>query len=114
MPYTSKQILTTALHAMQRTGWFKDGIRAWKARDPVDKMWKTFKTNFAKEYDNIKEDEALDNLPNAAMSGINTVEDLSKANKKLTEAKKQLTTQMEQIKNKLASITKLIEALPKT
>eukprot|EP00957_Ditylum_brightwellii_P130952 9988641-Ditylum_brightwellii.AAC.1 len=33
-PYTSKQILTTALHIMQRTGWFKDGIRAWKARDP--------------------------------------------------------------------------------
>eukprot|EP00957_Ditylum_brightwellii_P180111 13720194-Ditylum_brightwellii.AAC.1 len=35
-PYTSKQILTTALHAMQKTGWFKDRIRVWKAIDPVD------------------------------------------------------------------------------
>eukprot|EP00957_Ditylum_brightwellii_P051156 3878229-Ditylum_brightwellii.AAC.1 len=27
-PYTSKQIITTILHAMQNTGWFKVGIRA--------------------------------------------------------------------------------------
>eukprot|EP00957_Ditylum_brightwellii_P036318 2750578-Ditylum_brightwellii.AAC.1 len=38
-PYTSKQIITTALHAIQRTSWFKDGIRARKTRDHVNKMW---------------------------------------------------------------------------
>eukprot|EP00957_Ditylum_brightwellii_P203711 15335889-Ditylum_brightwellii.AAC.1 len=59
MPYTSKQILTTALHAMQRTGWFKDGIRAWKARDPVDQTWQNFKKDFAKEYDEIKEEQEV-------------------------------------------------------
>eukprot|EP00957_Ditylum_brightwellii_P092640 7054279-Ditylum_brightwellii.AAC.1 len=58
-PYTSKQILTTALHAMQRTGWFKHGIRAWKARDPVNKTWQKFKKDFAKEYDAIKKEQEV-------------------------------------------------------
>eukprot|EP00957_Ditylum_brightwellii_P019959 1507039-Ditylum_brightwellii.AAC.1 len=124
-PYTSKQILTTTLHAMQRTGWFKDGIRAWKVRDLVNQTWQNLKKDLAKEYDEIKEEqevtaqaagythasnaiqisEALDNLTNAAMSDRETVEDLSKAKKELAEANKQLTSQMEQINKKLASIT---------
>eukprot|EP00957_Ditylum_brightwellii_P002789 214897-Ditylum_brightwellii.AAC.1 len=58
-PYTSKQILPTALHAMQRTRWFKDGIRTWKVRDRVDKTWQNFKTYFAKEYDEIKEEQEV-------------------------------------------------------
>eukprot|EP00957_Ditylum_brightwellii_P010486 794884-Ditylum_brightwellii.AAC.1 len=133
-PYTSKQILTTAPHTIQRTGWFKDGIRAWKARDLVDKTWQNFKKDFAKEYDEIKKEQevtaqaagytqannaieiskALDNLTNAAMSDRKTVEDLSKANKEMAETNKQLTTQMERINEKLASITKLIETIPTT
>eukprot|EP00957_Ditylum_brightwellii_P121622 9274755-Ditylum_brightwellii.AAC.1 len=59
MPYTSKQILTTALHTMQRTEWFKDGIRACKARDLVDKTWQNFEKDFAKEYDEIKEEQEV-------------------------------------------------------
>eukprot|EP00957_Ditylum_brightwellii_P206343 15347934-Ditylum_brightwellii.AAC.1 len=97
-------------------------------------MWKNFKKDFAKEYDEIKEEQevtaqtagytqenntmqiskALDNQANAAMSDRKTVEDLSKANKALAEANKQLTTQMEQNNKKLTSITKLIEAIPTT
>eukprot|EP00957_Ditylum_brightwellii_P089159 6789354-Ditylum_brightwellii.AAC.1 len=100
-PSASKQIITTVLHAMQKTGWFKDGVRAWKARDPDDQTWENFKKDFAKEYDEIKEEqevtaqeaeytqvnnaiqisEALDNLANAAMADRRTVEDLSRANK---------------------------------
>eukprot|EP00957_Ditylum_brightwellii_P193361 14722944-Ditylum_brightwellii.AAC.1 len=56
-PYISKQILTTVPHAMQKTGWFKDGIRPWKARDLVVQTWQNFKKDFAKEYDEIKEEQ---------------------------------------------------------
>eukprot|EP00957_Ditylum_brightwellii_P206229 15347443-Ditylum_brightwellii.AAC.1 len=48
IPYTSKQILTTVLHTMQKTGWSKDGIRAWKARDPLDQTWQIFKKDLQK------------------------------------------------------------------
>eukprot|EP00957_Ditylum_brightwellii_P074944 5695484-Ditylum_brightwellii.AAC.1 len=119
---------------MQRTGWFKDGIRAWKARDPVGQTWHNFKKDFTKEYDEIKEEQevtaqaagytqannaiqiskALENLANATMADRKTVEDPSKANKELAEANKQLTSQMEQINKKLASTTKIIEAIPTT
>eukprot|EP00957_Ditylum_brightwellii_P045999 3489515-Ditylum_brightwellii.AAC.2 len=77
---------------MQRTGWFKDGIRAWTGRDLVDKTWQNFKKDFVKEYDEIKEEQEvtvlaagytqanntiqisklLDNLANAAMSDRKT------------------------------------------
>eukprot|EP00957_Ditylum_brightwellii_P206257 15347575-Ditylum_brightwellii.AAC.1 len=95
---------------MQKTGWFKDRIGSWKARDPVDQTWQNFEKAFAKEYDEIKEEqevtsqaagytqtnnaiqinEALDNLANVTMADRKTVEDLSKANKELAEAKSNL------------------------
>eukprot|EP00957_Ditylum_brightwellii_P032450 2458955-Ditylum_brightwellii.AAC.1 len=56
-PYTSKQIITTVLHAMQKTGWFKVGIRTWKAKDQGNQTWENFKKDFAKEYDEIKEEQ---------------------------------------------------------
>eukprot|EP00957_Ditylum_brightwellii_P127290 9705628-Ditylum_brightwellii.AAC.1 len=85
---------------MQKTGWFKDGIRAWKKRDLGNQTWENFKKDFAKEYDAIKEEqevraqaagytqannaiqisEALDNLANTAMADRRTVEDLSREN----------------------------------
>eukprot|EP00957_Ditylum_brightwellii_P050970 3865663-Ditylum_brightwellii.AAC.1 len=52
-PYTTKQIITTVLHAVQKTGWFKVSIRAWKAKDPGNQTWENFKKDFAKEYDEI-------------------------------------------------------------
>eukprot|EP00957_Ditylum_brightwellii_P139266 10613944-Ditylum_brightwellii.AAC.1 len=133
-PCTSKQIIITVLHAMQKTGWFKVRIRTWKAKDPGDQTWKIFKKDFVKECDKIKEEqkvttqtagytqannaiqisEALYNMANAAMVDRRTVEDLSRANKELAEANSQLTSQMEQINKKLDAITKLIQAIPTT
>eukprot|EP00957_Ditylum_brightwellii_P175589 13369246-Ditylum_brightwellii.AAC.1 len=55
--YTAQQILTTVLHAVQKTGWFKVRIRKWKAKDPADQSWENFKKDFAKEYDEIKEEQ---------------------------------------------------------
>eukprot|EP00957_Ditylum_brightwellii_P163033 12414736-Ditylum_brightwellii.AAC.1 len=124
-PYTAEQILTTTLHAMQRTGWFKERIRAWKAKNAVDKTWENFKKHFATEYDEIKEEQevtvqaagytqannviqisdALENLANAAMADKRTVEDLSKANMELAEANKQLINQVAQITEQLSAIT---------
>eukprot|EP00957_Ditylum_brightwellii_P206414 15348326-Ditylum_brightwellii.AAC.1 len=110
--YTAKLIITTVLHAVQKTGWFKIEIRAWKAKDPGDQTWEIFKKDFAKEYDKIKEEQEvtaqaarythannavqissmLDNLANAVMADRRTVEDLSKANKELAEVNKQLSS----------------------
>jgi hypothetical protein len=131
-PFTAQQILTTALHAVQKTGWFRVGIREWKTKDTADQTWENFKKDFAKEYDEIKEEQgvtaqaagytqannvvqisdALDNLANAALADRRTVEDLSTANKELAEANKQLTTQMNKINEKLDSMTRLLKAIP--
>eukprot|EP00957_Ditylum_brightwellii_P067844 5149759-Ditylum_brightwellii.AAC.1 len=43
---------------MQRTGWFKDGIRVWNTRDAGDKTWQSLK-KIAKEYDEIKEEQEV-------------------------------------------------------
>eukprot|EP00957_Ditylum_brightwellii_P099548 7583146-Ditylum_brightwellii.AAC.1 len=59
MLYTANQGLTTALHAMQKTGWFKEGIRFWKAKPPVDKTWEHFKKHFATEYEEVKEEQEV-------------------------------------------------------
>eukprot|EP00957_Ditylum_brightwellii_P061872 4695454-Ditylum_brightwellii.AAC.1 len=59
MPYTAKQILTTTLHDMQKTSWFKEGIRAWKAKNAVDKTWENCKKRFATECDEIKEEQEV-------------------------------------------------------
>jgi hypothetical protein len=95
-------------------------------------MWENFKKDFAKEYDEIKEEQgvtaqaagytqannvvqisdALDNLANAALADRRTVEDLSMANKELAEANKQLTSQMEKINMKRDNMTRLIKAIP--
>eukprot|EP00957_Ditylum_brightwellii_P108287 8260931-Ditylum_brightwellii.AAC.1 len=56
-PYTTKQIITTVQHAVQKTGWFKVGIGAWKAKDPGNQIWKNFKKDFARESDKIKEEQ---------------------------------------------------------
>eukprot|EP00957_Ditylum_brightwellii_P057072 4325321-Ditylum_brightwellii.AAC.1 len=133
-PYTAKQIITNVLHAVQKTGWFKVGIRAWKAKDPGNQTWENFKEDFAREYDEIKEgqevttqaagytqannavqiSDTLDNLANAAMADRRTVEDLIKAKKELAEANKQLTSRMEKINDKLDTMTRLIKAIPTT
>eukprot|EP00957_Ditylum_brightwellii_P079724 6061371-Ditylum_brightwellii.AAC.1 len=44
---------------MQKTGWFKVGIRAWKAKDLGDQTWENFKKDFAKEYGEIKEEQEV-------------------------------------------------------
>eukprot|EP00957_Ditylum_brightwellii_P156316 11897893-Ditylum_brightwellii.AAC.1 len=46
--YTAKQIITTVLHAVQKIGWFKVGIRTWRAKDPGNQTWENFKKDFAK------------------------------------------------------------------
>eukprot|EP00957_Ditylum_brightwellii_P101456 7731924-Ditylum_brightwellii.AAC.1 len=56
-PYTAKQIITSVLHAVQKTGWFKVGIWAWRAKDPGNQTWEDFKKDFAREYDEIKEEQ---------------------------------------------------------
>eukprot|EP00957_Ditylum_brightwellii_P062482 4741927-Ditylum_brightwellii.AAC.1 len=58
-PCTTKQIITTVLHAVQKTGWCKFGIRVWKAKDQADQAWENFKKDFAKDYDEIKEEQEV-------------------------------------------------------
>eukprot|EP00957_Ditylum_brightwellii_P119895 9148990-Ditylum_brightwellii.AAC.1 len=52
---------SSQLYCMQykKTGWFKVGIREWKGKDPADQIWETFKKDFAKEYDEIKEEQEV-------------------------------------------------------
>eukprot|EP00957_Ditylum_brightwellii_P027772 2098835-Ditylum_brightwellii.AAC.1 len=46
-PYTAKQIIITVLHAVQKTGWFKVGIRAWKVKESSNQTWENFKKDSA-------------------------------------------------------------------
>eukprot|EP00957_Ditylum_brightwellii_P092454 7040599-Ditylum_brightwellii.AAC.1 len=136
-PWISPNQLMHTLHALMTAYSMHQTERCHappSKSSPLPSMQCKGNEDFAKEYDEIKEEqdgtvqaagytqannaiqisEALDDLANAAMSDRKTVEDFSKANKELAKANRQLTSQMEQISEKLASITKLIEAIPTT
>ena len=117
-PFSSEQVLQTAYYAVQATGLYKDGLKEWRLKPASEKTWPNFKTLFAAEYHQLKEEQrmttgaagyssmnnvqgftddlssAIDNLAMATVADKNTINDLVAANKTLTEANAELVAQL--------------------
>jgi cell division septum initiation protein DivIVA len=116
--FTAEQILQTAYHAISTSGFYNDACKEWRKKAVVDKTWTNFKTFFAAEYHDLKEQQkvntsqtnfhganaaidissALDNLAMAATTDRDIVAQLTLSNTRLTEANKILA---EQLKNSM-------------
>jgi len=112
--FTAEQILQTAYHAVSTSGYYNDACKEWRKKTAADKTWNTFKTFFAAEYHNNKEQQkvntssnnfhgansvldissALGNLALAATTDRDIVAQLTQSNRALTEANKNLTEQL--------------------
>ena len=127
-PFSNQQVLQTTYFAVQATGLYKDGLKEWRLKQDADKTWTNFKTLFAAEYHQLKEEQrlttsaagyssmnhvqgftedlssAIDNLAMATESDKNTIQELVEANKKLTETNAELVAQL-----KLALGNKCVE-----
>jgi hypothetical protein len=53
--FTAKQILQMAYHAVSTSGYYNDACKEWRKKAAIDKTWITFKTFFAAEYHDLKE-----------------------------------------------------------
>ena len=114
VPYTDNQVLQVAYNHINATGLYMDACKEWRRKQPADKTWLNFKTFFAAEYQEMKEQgkltgnsgnyhtanavtditNALDQLANAATSDREIVAELTKANTQLAASNKILTDQL--------------------
>jgi hypothetical protein len=113
--FTADQILQTAYHAISKSGIYNDACKEWRKKPPIDKTWTAFKSFFATEYHDLKEQQrinvsssnfhganaaldishALDNLALAATTDKDIVAQLTATNKDLSAHIKNLTTQLQ-------------------
>ena len=49
-PFTSKQIVDTALLCLAKTGVFHDDLKEWNRKPPLGRDWKNFRLHFAKAH----------------------------------------------------------------
>ena len=113
--FTTDQIMQTAYHAVSTSGVYTDACKEWRKKQTTDKTWATFKTFFAAEYHDHKEQQkvnhtnnnfhstnatvdigqALDNLALAATADRDIVAQLTESNLQLTTTNKLLTEQLQ-------------------
>ena len=104
-PYTPEQILNIAYQTLFSSGIYSDGCKDWRRKDPADKTWANFKSHFANEYQDLKDNqvnttssayqataeyqqdtvEALANLATATASDREAVANLTSTNKALMD-----------------------------
>lgn len=128
VPFTAHQILQTTYHAVSTSGQYSEACKEWRRRPAATKTWALFKTFFAAEYHDLKEQQrlnvnqsqfhsanntidithALDNLAMAATTDRDIVAQLTATNHALTNANKTLT---EQLKQALTTNSELVRKL---
>jgi len=121
--YTSEQILQTAYYAISSSNLYLDACKEWRRKPQGEKTWGNFKTHFAIEYHELKEQEktttmgqgyhnanlvqqdhnedallleSLQHLALAATTDKQTIAQLVESNAKLTENVSTLTAQLAQ------------------
>jgi hypothetical protein len=112
--FSAEQILQTTYHAVSTSGYYTDACKDWRKKPAIEKTWANFKTFFAAEYHDMKEQQkvnhsqnnfhganavtdistALDNLAMAATTDRDIVSQLTESNKQLTETNKILIEQL--------------------
>jgi hypothetical protein len=131
VPFTPEQILQTTYHAVSTSGHYNDACKIWRKKPAADKTWPLFKTYFAEEYHDLKEQQkvntsqtqfhgansvldistALDNLAMAATTDRDIVAQLTQSNKQLVEMNAILTAQL---KNAMENNNLLIKKIGNT
>jgi hypothetical protein len=76
--FLAEQILQTTYHAMSTSGYYTDACKEWRKKAAVGKTWTTFKTFFAAEYHDMKEQQKMNHSQNN-FHGANAVTDISTA-----------------------------------
>ena len=122
IPFTQKQIMQTAYHAIFATGLYVDACKIWRNKPEHNKTWTALKTYFAQEYHDLREHnritahqtgyhsentaelhsanvtmgitDALDNLALATTNNRTIIAQLTEANAVLTRANLTLTEQI--------------------
>ena len=120
-PFSAQQTLETAYYALSASGLYTDGCKAWRKRNANTKTWIAFKTFFAAEYHDLREQQdmntmqvgyhsanavmhqapehnrltdALDNLALATSNDRDIIAQLTRANAELTATNQKLVSQM--------------------
>jgi uncharacterized protein (DUF433 family) len=136
VPFTNDQILQTTYHAVSTSGYYTEACKEWRRRPLLQKTWALFKTFFASEYHDLKEQKrlngtqsnfhnanqaveltadistALDNLAMAATTDRDIVAQLTQANQALTAANRALTNQLQQALNTNATLVNSMQHRP--
>ena len=131
IPFTQKQIMQTAYHAIFATGLYVDACKIWRNKPEHEKTWNALKTYFAQEYHELREQnritaqqtgyhsagnaeihlayvtmditDALDNLALATTNDCNIIAQLTEANEALTRANLTLTEQIKELIQAMSS-----------
>ena len=134
MAYTPEQILQTAYYAISASNLYTDACKEWRRKPHDEKTWLNFKTFFANEYHELKEQEqttaltqgyhsanladdqndqndtqlveALQHLALAATTDKQTIAQLVEANAKLTDSVGKLTEKLAQALQTVTTLTR--------
>ena len=112
-PYTEKQILQTVYHALSTSGLYNEACTKWRKRNDNTKTWNAFKTTFASEYHDLKEQQHF-NAPMAGYHTANAVAAEYQAPQQLTEALDQLAMATTSDRSILSQLTQANAELTKT
>jgi hypothetical protein len=78
VPFTATQIVQTAYHTVSKSGLYNNACKEWRRRPIANHTWPQFKTFFANEYNDLKEQQKLNNNQNN-FHGANNAIDLTTA-----------------------------------
>jgi hypothetical protein len=131
--FTASQIVQTAYHAVSKSGLYNNACKEWRRCTVANRTWAAFKTFFAAEYNDLKQQQKLNNKQNnfhgannaidvntainslamAATSNRNVMTQLTLTNKQLVHTNQQLTEQLSKALVELAQQKKQQGTKPK-
>jgi hypothetical protein len=108
--FLAEQILQTTYHAVSTSGYYADACKEGRKKAAVDKTWANFKTFFAAEYHDMKEQQKVNQSQNN-FHGANAVTDVSTALDYLamaTTADRDIVSQLTESNEKLTETNKIL------
>jgi hypothetical protein len=133
VPFTANQIVQTSYHTVSKSGLYNDACEEWRRCTAANRTWAAFKTLFATEYNDLKEQQKLNTNqnnfhgPNSAIDLTTTIDSLAMAattdhdvmaqltltNKQLVQTNQHLTEQLGKALAELAQHKKQQGSKPK-
>jgi hypothetical protein len=114
VPFTASQIVPTSYHTVSKSGLYNNACKEWRRQTVANRTWAAFKTFIATEYNNLKEQQKINNNQNnfhgannaidlttsinslamAATSNRDVMTQLTLTNKQLVQTNHHLTEQL--------------------